>query len=618
VRIKWMRLLVIFIAAPLLSVTTRAGAPIADGITVNLSRDMIRLGIATQNLPANDPSFDARPIFEAAVQYVGTHHVKRLTVDRGAYYFLTPQDAQTYLRFRSLSDLTIDLAGSRISFAGAFLQGFALVDCDHVTLTNFDIDFLEPPYTQVELLSVDPSARTIAYRTLPQWRDPARFDSPSAPGEAAASLVFWAVAFRGGEVVPGTSRMQVAQPIAAGLLRLVQDNTPWTQASTLANSLEPGDTIVVTERGGQPAVLAFGGKFITISHGAVRGSSAFGVLMNGVSHSTVEQVRVVPRAGSLISTNADGIHFVEVGADDHIRSSFVSRTLDDALAIDALDPATVVRQTGPRQLVVTRRAFMRFADGTAVNFVDPNSAQEIAGATIIAQVPEDSGSPVFNGTVALTFDRDLLNLSTGFGMVLADRDARGAGSSIEDNVVADVPFGRGIWVAGAEGVIVARNSIGHSSNAGIAVAQNTTSYPVPPARDIVIEDNVLRGSLGPMASGSGTQIAVGAIIVESTTGIEGFSTASPNTNISISRNVIVNSGRSGIWVGELDGGEIKGNRISGWDRHPELPLFGVNVATRAQLLQDFTQALVVHDSLNVDEGGNDADQLSCRDSAQAK
>jgi hypothetical protein len=114
----------------------------------------------------------------------------RLTVDRGAYYFLTPQDTQTYLRFRSLSDLTIDLAGSKVFFAGAFLQGFALANCDHVTLTNFDIDFLEPPYTQVELLSVDPSARTLTYRALPQWRDPATFNSPSVPGEAAASLVF--------------------------------------------------------------------------------------------------------------------------------------------------------------------------------------------------------------------------------------------------------------------------------------------------------------------------------------------------------------------------------------------------------------------------------------------
>lgn len=610
---KWMRLLLILLAMPLLSVPAHAGAPTADGITVNLSRDLVRLGIATQNLPANDPSFDARPIFEAALQYVGTHQVQRLTVDRGTYYFLTPQDAQTYLRFRSLSDLTIDLAGSKVFLAGAFLQGFALANCDHVTLTNFDIDFLERPYTQVELLSVDPSARTLSYRVLPQWRDPATFDSPSVPGEAAASLVIWAVAFRAGDIVPGTSRMRVAQPITAGLLRLVQDNTPWTQAATLANTLEPGDTIVVTERGGQPPVLAFGGTSITISHGTVRGSSGFAVLMNGVSHSTVEDVRVVPRAGALISSNADGIHFVEAGADDHIRNSFISRTLDDALAIDALDPATVVRQTGPRQLIVTRRAFMRFADGTAVNFVDPSSAREIAGASIVEQVPEDSGSPVFNGTVALTFDRDLPEVSAGFGMVRADRDARGAGSSIEGNAIADVPFGRGIWVAGAEGVRVAHNRIGYSSNAGIAVAQNTTSYPVPPARDIVIEDNVLRGSLGPMASGSGTPIAVGAIVVESTTGTGGFSTASPNTNISISRNLIVNSGRSGIWVGELDGGEIRGNRIIGWDRHPELPLFGVNAATRAELLQDFTQPLAVHDSLNVAEGGNDADEFGGRD-----
>ena len=69
----------------------------------------------------------------------------------------------------------------------------------------------------------------------------------------------------------------------------------------------------------------------------------------------------------------------------------------------------------------------------------------------------------------------------------------------------------------------------------------------------------------------------------------------------------------GIWVGELDGGEIRGNRIICWDRHPELPLFGVNAATRAELLQDFTQPLAVQDSLNVAEGGNDADQFGPRD-----
>ena len=52
------------------------------------------------------------------------------------------------------------------------------------------------------------------------------------------------------------------------------------------------------------------------------------------------------------------------------------------------------------------------------------------------------------------------------------------------------------------------------------------------------------------------------------------------------------------------GGLVADNVIIGWDRHPELPLFGVNAATRAQLLQDFTQALVVRNSQDVVTRGN--------------
>lgn len=600
---KLFRVVILPLAILLLSGTVQAEA----ASTLNLSRDLVRLGIASQNLHADDPSFDARPLFEAAIRYVRENAVERMTVDRGSYYFLTPQDSGAYLEFAALSDVTIDLAGSRIFFAGAFLRAFGLVNCDHVTLKNFDIDFIDPPFTQVELVSVDAAARTLAYRTLPNWRDPATFGA-IATGDSAP-VVLWAVAFRAGDIMPGTSRMQVAQPITTGHLDLVQDNTPWTQSPTLA-TLAPGDTIVVTERGGQSAIIAFGGQFVTISHGTVRGSSEFAVTMNLMSHSTVDDVRVVPRPGALISTNADGIHFVDAGPDDHIRRSFVTRTLDDALTIDELDPATVLRQTGPRQVTVTRKFNTRFADGTDVSFVDAASGLEIPGGTIISQSPPDSNTPTFNGVVELTLDRDLPALAPGFGMAFADRDARGDGSSIEDNVVAEVPFGRGIWIAGAEGVKVARNRVGHSSNGGIAVAQNTTFYPVPPARDIVVEDNKVDGSLGPMASGSGTQLAVGGIMVNSigTPSItSGFSTASPNTNIIIRRNVVTNSGRTGIWVGELDGGDISENVIARWNQHPELPLFGVNAPTAAQLQKDFAQPLVIHDSQSVDAHDNIVD-----------
>jgi len=83
-----------------------------------------------------------------------------------------------------------------------------------------------------------------------------------------------------------------------------------------------------------------------------------------------------------------------------------------------------------------------------------------------------------------------------------------------------------------------------------------------------------------------------------------FPTATTHSNITVEHNRVVDSGRTGIWVGELSGGSISDNVIIGWNRHPELPLFGVNAATRAQLRQDFTQALVIHDSQNVATHGN--------------
>jgi hypothetical protein len=62
--------------------------------------------------------------------------------------------------------------------------------------------------------------------------------------------------------------------------------------------------------------------------------------------------------------------------------------------------------------------------------------------------------------------------------------------------------------------------------------------------------------------------------VESTDNTGLFPNSAPNTNIAIARNLIADSGRSGIWVGQLNGGTTVDNVIIGWDLHPEVPLFG--------------------------------------------
>ncbi|MDQ2898671.1 MAG: right-handed parallel beta-helix repeat-containing protein [Acidobacteriota bacterium] len=569
--------------------------------TLNLSRDLVRLGIAATNLAPNNPTVDARPSFQAAVQYVASHPVRILTVDPGNYYFLTSQNPQTYLTFYGLSNLTVDLAGSAIYFNGAFLQGFAISRCRNVTLANFQTDFVNAPYTHVQIASVNSTARTVAYQTLAGWPDPSAFNGVTTP---FGTPVLWGVVFRGGILVPGTTRMQVGQPIANGTLQLVQDHTPWTQSAALATML-PGDTFVVTQRGGQSPILVVDSDSIVVSNVSIHGSSAMAIQMNSVSNSTVDSVRVTPRPDTgLISSNADGIHFTYSKQGNHIRRSYVTATLDDALAMDSLYLATVSGKLAPRHLRVNRSYYMRFANGTPINFVDSVTTNELPGATIVSQNPPDSGVPLFNGEVDLTFDRDLPDLAVGAGMMPGEAGARGAGSSVEDNVVEDIPFGRGIWVGGNDGVTIERNVIRRTSSGAIVVSQDTKSYPGPPAHDIAIRSNVIEGNLGPAASGSGTEIAVASIIVESTDNTFAFASAAPNTNISILNNYIADSGRAGLWIGQLNGGTISGNVIVRWNSHPELPLFGVSENAGRQLRQDFQQAIVVRGSQNVGVANN--------------
>ena len=581
----------------------------AQSDVLNLSHDLVRLGIAVSNLPPDSPTTDARPLFQAALQYAASHPIHRMTVDHGAYYFLTPEDTSAYLRLTSLSNLTVDLDDSTVYFAGAFLQGFAVVNCDHVTLTRLRADFISPPYTHVQLTAVDPVARSFSYALLPNWPDPVEFNTIAQSTSPTNPLRFWALAFRNGDIVPGTSRMEVTQPIANGALRLVQSNAPWLLGPTLASTLKPGDTIVVFVRGGQATISVVGGDAITVSDATILGSSVQGVQFNTTSNGIVERVRVKPRPGGLISVNAGGIIFVNPGADSHIRNSSVARNLDDALAMYETDAATVAQQLAPNQLTVDRVAFRRFPNGTTVSFIDPATGNELSGASIVAQQPPDSTPPVFGGAVTLTLDTNLPVLAPGSGMALADPASRGDGSSIEKNVVREVLFGRGVYGAGNIGLTVAGNSIGRTSDAGIEIFQNRNAVALvleatPPARNVTIRDNLVRGSLGPMASGSGSQIAVGAIEVATTNAKNDFPASSPNMNVVIEGNTVLDSGRAGIWANEVAGGAIRNNVVSGWNEHPELPFNGVDAATRAGLLQDITQPLVVHNSQNLEVGGN--------------
>jgi hypothetical protein len=85
--------------------------------TLNLSEDVVRLGIASGIMVPNDPTIDAGPIFFRAVLYAKNHQIGRVIADRSAYYFqslqylisTSTQYGGSHVAWDSLSNMTIDL-----------------------------------------------------------------------------------------------------------------------------------------------------------------------------------------------------------------------------------------------------------------------------------------------------------------------------------------------------------------------------------------------------------------------------------------------------------------------------------------------------------------------------
>jgi hypothetical protein len=251
--------------------------------------------------------------------------------------------------------------------------------------------------------------------------------------------------------------------------------------------------------------------------------------------------------------------------------------------------------------MVTRNNSVRFANGTLVNFMDPAEGAEVTGAAVVNQNPPDSVNVGGNDQVTVTFDRDLPPLMAGDVMLFGSADMRGGGSSIEDNTV-ETTFGRGMFLGGLEDVVIQRNVIRNTNNAGINVSQVTVvgAGAELPSHGITIQSNSIYSVLGPAATGAGGDFAVqGAIIVDSTDPNFEFLTTPVNSNVSILNNYIADSGRSGMWIGELNYGDVNNNVITRWNEYPNLGVWG-----DVQFPQDFAQPLVTRFSQNLNTSNN--------------
>ena len=577
----------------------------ASAQELNLSQDLLRLGVSA-NMEPNRPDLDSRPLFQAAVDYVRRQSITRVTLDPGNYYFLTTQQNGRYLFINNLRDVQFAFAGANFYVREAYgLFALQVVDSERVTFSGFTLDFLELPFTQVRVAQVRPEDRTIRFEPLPGYRSATEFNDVRTTNGSSPDL--HGIVFRDGTVVADTGRLSIARPVRADTVTVVAEGY-WSDPATLAR-YRPGDTLVIFGRGAQgTAIRVDGGREVAFEDVDVYASNSIAILFVRVGAARLERVRVIPRPGTdrLISSNADGLNLTLAQAGSIIRDSEVRRTLDDGIAVNSTFLATVQQSSAPTRLVVRRQATTRFENGLDVAIVNITTAEEMAGGRILSQDPVYEAPLVSAGTVRLEFDRALPPVSPDFGMVLASDLSRGAGTIVENNLVEEVLFARGIYLAGVAGVTVRGNTVRRTASAGIVAWQalQIGAFATPPVRDLQIVGNTVIQPMGFATPATGSYAAFGGISVVSAAVGGRFVTNRVNRQVTIAGNRIEDSGRSGIWVSNVAGGGIRDNVIVRHGGRPNLPIHGVPVADRAQLQREFTEAVAVRTSDAVDVARN--------------
>jgi uncharacterized protein (TIGR03437 family) len=571
---------------------------------LNLSHDLVANGIAGSNMIPNTPTLDSRPLFKAGVAYAVKNKIATVTADRGSYYFLTQDNTAQHVLF-SASNVNLDLQYSDLYFANGNAVGLFCNGCSGVTLQNFTMDYMHLPLTQVMVTAVNAANRTITYQTIAGWPAPSTLNSYAT----AAGNDYFLFVFRNGAELRQTGKLPVAVPFSGNTMQ-VTGTRVGSLAADLA-AIQPGDTVAVTFRSGGGMLQFSPGSNNLLRNISIYSSADYGFNVAKVSNTVLDQLQVIARPGTdrLVSTSADGIHISLSGANNTISNSRVERTCDDAIVVDGEWYATVNAPNSGASVAVSLIQFVTLPVGLSLDFINISNASVIGTATIAAVSPAVAQQTATPGEViTLTLDHAIDGLQAGFGVIPSDASLRGGGTVVRGNLVHQTVAARGLYLPGVKNLIATDNLIDSTNLSGILIGEDdvtTYGFKTGPTSDLTIHNNIVMNA---MEFGYPTQDSVSmaaAINAYVTNQNYGYVTTTPDSNFTITGNLIANTIWSGIRVESLNGGTISGNTILNSSQQPTDYITDTTSGETLQQLQaDFLQPIVIARSVGVTNSNN--------------
>jgi hypothetical protein len=584
--------------------------PVLAQATLNLSQDLVRLGIAATNMTPNQPALDAGPLLFQGVQYANQQGIPLVIADPGVYYFLSLQNPNWHVELVGISNITIDLRGSDLIFTHPFSEALYIGYNTNAVFQNFTVDYQPLPFTQVSVVSVNPNAAQITYAVQPGWQDPSTFNSAPSGTNIEVHI------FRNGQPAPGTRRMAAQNSISGNLITIIPyDINPTPQNMSM---IRPGDVAVVAMRANGVTLAADRCIGCTFRNISIYSGTNAAIQTYFSSSSTLERIYMIPKPGTDRLVSAFGINSETPGPNSRIRLSRAIRSMDDGFGLFSWVNGSVQSQPSARTLTVAGVAntalswIVNIPNGSPVVFERPIDGAILGSATVVSQTAISTSSQPY--VVTYTFDQDLPSGLVGSYIYTTDPNLRGANSVVERNMVlSSAGCCDGIDLGGwASNSTVHGNYIRRVAFSGIIgnqhLEESSSDDRSEPLVNLTISNNVIDGALlSPVLNL--WWLEFGGIQMDTLTsdkyGYYNLMTGSPHQNIAIANNFIADAGRSAVWVGNTAGGNIGGNYLLHPGDRPDLadayPAYSADVTK--PLVIDTTSSGIV-------TGNNPIDQTS--------
>ena len=311
---------------------------------------------------------------------------------RKSMFFHTTK--HTHIRLRDLRHVTFRGEGNVVFLFGdsSRANGFSIEGCEDVRIENITVDYLNLPFSQGTILSLDPRKSTLVMKKDPGYPDPSSPRFLNTP-----SRRFWAFHPESGDFLWNAGTKFVGNVIPLGEDRFEVEVTRSTNGQRPLGGLAPGQRLGIIARYSSFSTFFIRGSAFTTIDGVTVYSAPAGVFISWTSYdSHFLNCRILPRPGSghLLSTNGDGIHVNSDIIGPVVRNCKFSRMYDDAVNIymksDEIKPGFKLLEGGKKAVIPTWNYF----SGAEIGVMSSSSGRIKGEATCLA-VKRDGGKVIF-------------------------------------------------------------------------------------------------------------------------------------------------------------------------------------------------------------------------------